>query len=196
MALFFNVPKIASILHSAQDPDWYTEPKYIHAAREVMGGIDLDPASEAEANKVIQATTYYTKEQNGLLLPWKGRIFLNPPGGLVVEFWEKLMFSLAEPTMDESKVTEFIWIGYSLEQLQTLQVCPRVPQDFSICTPKKRIAFVENDAKRALRVQKCLKDGKAFKEKTSPSHANYIVYSGPNIAMFKAVFQKFGHVRL
>lgn len=61
--------------------EWYTKSIYIEAAREVMGGIDLDPASCEMANRVVQAPTYYTQQDNGLLKPWYGRIWLNPPYG-------------------------------------------------------------------------------------------------------------------
>ena len=44
-----------------------------------MGEIDLDPASCAfPAQQVVRATTFYTKEQNGLTLPWRGRVRAEP----------------------------------------------------------------------------------------------------------------------
>ncbi len=46
-----------------------------------MGSVDLDPASCADANQVVGATQIYTKEENGLALPWQGCIWLNPPYG-------------------------------------------------------------------------------------------------------------------
>lgn len=61
--------------------EWYTRPKYIEAARRVMGSIDLDPASDKEANAVVKAQKIYTKEDNGLLQPWYGHVWLNPPFG-------------------------------------------------------------------------------------------------------------------
>ena len=59
--------------------EWYTPGRYVKAAHEVMGGIDLDPASSELANMTVKAARYYTSEQNGLLYPWHGRVWLNPP---------------------------------------------------------------------------------------------------------------------
>src|SRR2546427_12378186 len=61
--------------------EWYTPSKYIEAAREVMGSIDLDPASCELANRSVKASRYYTKEDNGLMHPWWGNVWLNPPFG-------------------------------------------------------------------------------------------------------------------
>ena len=44
-----------------------------------MGGIDLDRASDDEAQKIVQAKEYFTEETDGLKQEWKGRILLNPP---------------------------------------------------------------------------------------------------------------------
>jgi DNA N-6-adenine-methyltransferase (Dam) len=59
--------------------EWYTPSRYIEAAREVMGGIDLDPASCELANQTVKATRYYTEQENGLGKPWHGNVWLNPP---------------------------------------------------------------------------------------------------------------------
>lgn len=53
-----------------------------------MGGIDLDPASCELANQTVNASRYYTIEDNGLMRPWDldgkpTRIWLNPPYGKV-----------------------------------------------------------------------------------------------------------------
>ena len=63
------------------DNEWYTPSCYIEAARVVMGSIDLDPASCEEANRTVKATHYYTKEDNGLIQPWHGNVWCNPPYG-------------------------------------------------------------------------------------------------------------------
>jgi hypothetical protein len=164
-----------------------------------MGGIDLDPASHEEANRTVRATRFYTEQDDGLAQSWHGRVFLNPPGGLVLEFWRKLLVEHAH-----ERTTEAIWIGYSLEQLQTLQGKGVVtPLDFPFCVPKQRIAFVENEAKKAARIAKleernrqriALGDKPKPIGKDSPSHANYICYLGPQFARFNAVFGRFGKV--
>lgn len=190
---------VVNPLHSAADPDWYSPKDYVEAARHVMGQIDLDPASDEKANVVIQAKTFYTKEMNGLQKMWNGRVFLNPPGGMVNQFWLKLMDSLWTMSDGLKGVEEFVWIGFSLEQLQTLQMIDdglNTPLTYSMCVPKKRIAFVENEAKREARLQKCLKEGKTFKEKVSPTHANYVSYHGPHKMKFLQVFEQFGEVKI
>src|ERR1035437_7701549 len=59
--------------------EWYTPKKYIDLVTQVMGSIDTDPCSSADANQIIQAKTYYTIETNGLDKDWLGNIFMNPP---------------------------------------------------------------------------------------------------------------------
>jgi hypothetical protein len=57
--------------HFTGDYEWYTPRQYIELAKQVMGGIDLDPASCEAAQRTLQAGKYYTIEQNGLLEPWE-----------------------------------------------------------------------------------------------------------------------------
>lgn len=59
--------------------EWYTPAEFIEAARDVLGAIDLDPASSELAQERVQAGEYFTIETNGLEQEWHGRIWLNPP---------------------------------------------------------------------------------------------------------------------
>jgi ParB family chromosome partitioning protein len=70
----------------SSDPDydgdeWYTPSTIIESARTLMGGIDIDPASCAAAQKSIRAGAYLTKEDDALRndIRWAGRMWLNPP---------------------------------------------------------------------------------------------------------------------
>ena len=178
--------------HSMDSPEWYTPVAFVDSAREVMGGIDLDPASHAEANGTVQAARYFTAEDDGLSHTWRGRVFLNPPGGLVQRFWRHLILE-----WQHARVQQCVWIGYSLEQLQTIQMVDVsvTPLDFPICITRRRIAFVENEAKKAERIAKLRAAGKNPNKASSPSHSNYVTYIGPNIEAFRRVFRAFGAVR-
>lgn len=82
----------AHVSRNTGDNDWNTPNEIIDLARTVMGGIDLDPASNPAANKEIQAAKFYTKDDDGLVKQWKGRVWMNPPysGELIALFTEKL----------------------------------------------------------------------------------------------------------
>lgn len=195
--------------HSMHSPEWYTPSPIVEAARELMGGIELDPASCAEANAIVRADRYFTAEDDGLRQDWTARsVLLNPPGGLTAEFWAKALHEWVCQEFDE-----MVYVGYSLEQLQTLQSVRHVsPMHLPMCVPSRRIAFVENAAKRAERTAKLIARGEApgasdrarkIAEKCragkpprdAPSHANFITYLGSNNDAFVRVFERFGAVR-
>ena len=62
--------------------DWLTPPKIIRA----LGPFDLDPCSPIK-RPWPTARQHYTLEDNGLLKPWHGRVWLNPPYGNGTEKW-------------------------------------------------------------------------------------------------------------
>ena len=64
-----------------QSVEIYTPAPIIEAARRALGGaIDLDPASDPEANAVVGATVFYGKEDNSLSRRWRAaRVWMNRP---------------------------------------------------------------------------------------------------------------------
>lgn len=57
--------------------EWYTPPEIFDALKLEF---DLDPCSPGIGHWV-PAKNIYTKENNGLIQPWKGLVFMNPPFG-------------------------------------------------------------------------------------------------------------------
>lgn len=64
---------------AGETSEWYTPAKYVEAAREVLGHIDLDPASCEKAQQTVQAGKFYSLPDDGLQCEWFGRVWLNPP---------------------------------------------------------------------------------------------------------------------
>jgi hypothetical protein len=192
---------------SMEHADWHTPVAIVDLARRVLGRFDLDPMSSAEANAVIQATEFYDEDQDGLyehtaegrvFRCWNGRIFLNPAGGAAREAWKVLLTNYRL-----GNTREAIWVGYSLEQLQSLQgqsyeqlEGDTHPLCFPTCVPRKRLAFVESEARRLSRMALERSRGRRPAERAaSPTHGNYITYLGPNVELFRDVFSAIGVVR-
>jgi hypothetical protein len=50
-----------ALLAQSDQNDWRTPRKFLEAAREVLGAIDLDPASGPEANETVKGAKFYTE---------------------------------------------------------------------------------------------------------------------------------------
>ena len=78
------------VLTSQATTEWYTPPAIIALVRDVLGQIDLDPASHDVPQQWIKAQVRYTIADDGLTRPWQGRVFLNPPFDAAPRWLEKL----------------------------------------------------------------------------------------------------------
>lgn len=151
--------------------EWYTPAEYIEAARRVLGGFDLDPASCAEANATVGAAVYYSEEDPGLEhRPWKGRVWLNPPygrlaGAFVVRLAEDYAAGhvSAAVTLLNAHCTDTAWF--------------RPLWDHTLCFTYGRLNFAAGTAARG-----------------GSTHGSVFGYLGPDPAAFAAEFGRYGAV--
>lgn len=161
------------VTHNSGENEWYTPAKYIDAARAVMGGIDLDPASSLIANQTVQAAMYYTAEDNGLSRPWSGRVWLNPPYAqpLMGLFCGALRDALESGTVTEA-------ISLTNNATETAWFADLLANAAAVCFVRGRIKFVDMSGR----------------ESGAPLQGQVVVYSGPNVSAFGALFSVFGTV--
>jgi len=162
---------------STKTNEWFTPPRILAAVREVLGIIELDPASCEFANQFVQAQRFYTKEQNGLMYPWLGRIFLNPPFGKTEQGGASNLAYFTQYLIDQYKR------GNTKEAILLIP-CNTATSwfeplwQYAICFPTFRIRFLQSDGLQG--------SGQAF--------GTCLVYLGPNTERFAMVFTAFGPV--
>ena len=198
--------------HSNESVRWGTPAEWIAREREVFDGpIHFDPCSEAEFNAVVGAEHYFSLEErgeDGLKLPWPHyglmdgiNVHINPPGGLIREFWRK--------TLDEISVKQCMWTGFAMNQLNLLADEVAHPTDFSIVYLRSRIKFVPHSSSKckackgfgsigisdvqANKCESCKGTGKVSGDR--PSHANYLCGMGVDPSRFERVYKDLGAVR-
>ncbi len=189
--------------HSSKSSGWQTPPFILEPARIVLGSIDLDPASCAQANKTVKAKTFFTPERNGLARPWShmlvshvrwcvqnGKpiaptsIWLNPPGGWhkgrvgdseIKHWWIKSLQERREPYFGH-----MLWLSFSIEALQVTQVeCEYSLCHFPTVIFSRRVPYIDP------------KTGKAVSGNT---HASSITYIPGRLNRTKLFFQSYAHL--
>jgi phage N-6-adenine-methyltransferase len=153
--------------------EWFTPEQYIEAAREVMGGIDLDPATHPIAQKIIGAERFFTADDDGLKQHWHGRVWLNPPYAqpLIGQFAAKLVEEIsagrvAQAIMLTHNYTDTSWF-HQAEAAADL-----------ICFTRGRIKFVDADG-----------------DECAPTQGQAFFYHGPAGDSFRLIFSQFGFIR-
>ena len=169
---------VAVTVFSSESNEYYTPVKYIEAARELMGGIDVDPASCEAAQRTIKADSYYTEDDDGLSKGWSGRVWLNPPYGKIGNessqgYWGQQLLSRFK-TGEVSEGVLLVRAGVGYEWFEKLwDVLP-------VCFVRERLSFIREDGND---------DGQS-KQGTA------LFYIGNNVKGFIDIFHKFGRIIL
>ncbi|HVZ89598.1 MAG TPA: hypothetical protein VHG72_21735 [Polyangia bacterium] len=141
--------------HRSATNEHYSPALIVEPARKLLGHFDLDPASCAKANRVIQAATFFSRKDDGLRQPWFGRVFLNPPGGKLKRVGDRWVPVKAGPGKSSmavwwdylvgkwkaGRVERAIFVAFTLEILRSSQACSMPVQAFPRCYPKERLRF-------------------------------------------------------
>ena len=163
-------PQKAHVAQNSGDNEWYTPSPFILAAEAVMGDIDLDPASSEIANEAVNATTFFTEQDNGLEKPWFGRVWMNPPYAqpLVTQFCERLA-----QFYKSGKVTEAIVLINNATETAFFQ--DLAVHASAVCFPRGRVRFWHPN-----------------KVSSAPLQGQAILYLGEQPEVFCEEFAQFG----
>jgi phage N-6-adenine-methyltransferase len=152
--------------------EWYTPAEYIEAARTVMGGIDLDPASSETANEaVVGAARFHTEQDNGLIQPWKGRVWMNPP--YAQPFVTQFCMRLAEFYASGEVTSACVLVNNGTE---TAWFHALAAEASAMCFPRGRVKFWHPT------------------KQSAPLQGQAVVYLGPDATGFRSEFLQFGFV--
>jgi DNA N-6-adenine-methyltransferase (Dam)/Protein of unknown function (DUF3102) len=165
---------VPAALQSSESNEWYTPREYVDAVRELLGTIDVDPASNALANEIVRATTLYDFQTNGLEYEWTGRVFLNPPYGFDSgrsnqEIWTQRLLQ----QFNAGITTEAVLLVNANTEAKWFQPL----YDYLICLTNHRIRFYN-----------------ASGDSSQPTQGNALIYFGSQRARFLALFSRFGTV--
>lgn len=167
-AIVQEVAKRPHVSFNSGNNEWYTPAEIIEAARKCMGYIDLDPASNEIANKVVNAKHYYTAKDNGLEKDWFGNVWLNPPyaSDLIGKFADKLVNESAmieQAIVLVNNATETEWFNKIISVSSAL------------CFPRSRVKFYMPDGRTG-----------------APLQGQAILYIGDNTNKFLEAFKHIG----
>lgn len=156
------------VSYNSGNNEWYTPREFIEAARLAMGSIDVDPASNDIAQKIVKAETYYTAETNGLDKTWEGNVWLNPPyaSDLIGRFADKLLEQrkhYKQAIVLVNNATETEWFNKIISVAS------------AVCFPKGRVKFYMPDGKTG-----------------APLQGQAVLYIGDNPEAFTGTFCKLG----
>lgn len=158
------------VLNNSGNNEWYTPEKYIELAREVLGVIDLDPASCEYANETVKAARFFSEQDDGLTKEWSGRVWMNPPysGDLIGKFADKFVTEY-----NAGNITEGIVLVNNATE--TAWFCQMTAAASAVVFPRGRIRY-----------------NSPTKESNAPIQGQAFIYFGEHYNRFLDVFREIG----
>ena len=158
-------------LLSHESTEHYTPQYILDAVIACLGAIDLDPTSNSREIPNVPAAMHYTAQDNGLVQPWEGWVFLNPPFGPGVEQW----FSKLYLERSAGRTTEAIVLWKSATETAAWKTLTAI--SCRVCFPSARIRFVGSSG-----------------NESGPTFSPALFYIGVRAARFERMFAKIGAV--
>lgn len=140
-----NIINGAHVSNASGENEWYAPAVIVEAARSVLGGIDVDPASSKIANETVKAGTFYDIAHDGLdNKKWEGAVWMNPPYShpLIKEFTRTFADKYASGEIRSGCVlvnnaTETEWFQYLAQQAD------------SMCLIRGRVKFIDKEGEQS-----------------------------------------------
>lgn len=158
-----------------KESDRYFTPSWIvDAVIEQFGVIDLDPCHDPDPGCAVRASTTYDvrRGEDGLVLPWSGKVFCNPPYSAVLPW----VIRAAQHAAAGGEVLLLINASTDTAAWQSY-----VLQHGEVCLLSKRVAFLKPGATKG----------------TPNLMASAVVYFGNSTAgrdAFRRVWSRYGSI--
>lgn len=147
--------------------EWYT-PAWIFEALGIE--FDLDPCHPMDILPWVPAWMFYNKEDDGLLQPWEGMVWMNPPYGDQTPIW-------VEKMIEEHEAGRVQGISLLFARTGTKWFRRIVATATAICFIDRRVQFVDRDGNPKIYTDK---NGK--KKKGNPGADSMLIAWGPDAA--------------
>lgn len=167
--------------------EWCTPTWILDLTRQVFqGGIDLDPCSNDLAQPSVQAKKTFDQHADGLQQTWAGKVFVNPPFGLVCgQSHQGLFLKKAVAEYNEGHVSEvllllkaavgYAWFGCALNYPHAWL------RDHVAFHATRPSSYLDEDHARLVPL-------------AANPHGSIMVYLGPNVRKFAEVFSQVAFV--
>lgn len=150
--------------------DYFTPPEIVNAAREAMGGIDLDAASHPLANRTHRIGDYFHTGRSAFDNDWYGRVWLNPPYGNNAPWFQRIQQFIDSGELEQLCMLSPMWA------FQTRIARPVMERASGLVLLSPTPKFWGN------------KDP----DKVGANHPHGIIYVGPDSERFHRAFASFG----